>query len=185
MELPEDSALILVAIIPSPKDLEIARLLGWYRIPLRTAPKLVSVDYLAFYQPAKFGSQGSMIAYFAKVTGHELTTRESLFKDENTHSRAKDTYYKIQIGSLVKLQNPIRAEKWHRITFLYTTGAYFRTATIINDLVVQNEDRKDLWRSLRERSSNSLKYDTSYNIELPEDPKLLALLGIIPGLKPK
>jgi hypothetical protein len=44
--------LILVCVLPTPRDLEIARLLGWYRIPLRTAPKVVAVDYLAFYQPA-------------------------------------------------------------------------------------------------------------------------------------
>ena len=36
--LPEKSALILVAVMPSVKDLEIARLLGWYRIPLRANP---------------------------------------------------------------------------------------------------------------------------------------------------
>ena len=42
------SDLILVAIIPSVRDMEIARLLGWYRIPLRTAPKVIAVDYLAF-----------------------------------------------------------------------------------------------------------------------------------------
>jgi len=52
---PPPSALILVALVPRPRDLEIARLLGWYRIPLRTAPKVVNVDYLAFYQSGSFG----------------------------------------------------------------------------------------------------------------------------------
>ena len=42
--------LILVCLLPTPRDLEIARLLGWYRIPLRSAPKVVALDYLAFYQ---------------------------------------------------------------------------------------------------------------------------------------
>ena len=50
-------ALILVAIMPNPRDLEIARLLGWYRIPYRSAPKTISVDYIAFYQTAKFGAE--------------------------------------------------------------------------------------------------------------------------------
>lgn len=31
--LPADIDLVLVAILPDPKDLELARLLGWYRIP--------------------------------------------------------------------------------------------------------------------------------------------------------
>jgi len=44
------SSLILVAVINDPRDLEIARLLGWYRIPLRSSPKVVAVDYLAFYR---------------------------------------------------------------------------------------------------------------------------------------
>ncbi|MCX6066007.1 MAG: hypothetical protein NT121_09660 [Chloroflexi bacterium] len=44
------TSLILVCLIPTPRDLEIARLLGWYRIPFRSAPKVVAVDYLAFYQ---------------------------------------------------------------------------------------------------------------------------------------
>ena len=48
------TSLILVAVLPTPRDLEIARVLGWYRIPFRTAPKVVAVDYLAFYQPGSF-----------------------------------------------------------------------------------------------------------------------------------
>ncbi len=31
--LPQPNALILVAFVPSPRDLEVARVLGWYRIP--------------------------------------------------------------------------------------------------------------------------------------------------------
>jgi hypothetical protein len=41
---------VLVAVVNNRRDLEIARLLGWYRIPVRSAPKAVGVDYLAFYQ---------------------------------------------------------------------------------------------------------------------------------------
>ncbi len=43
--LPE-TALILVAILPNQRDFDIARLFGWYRIPLKSAPKVISVDYL-------------------------------------------------------------------------------------------------------------------------------------------
>ncbi len=55
--------LILVCVLPGPRDLEIARLLGWYRIPLRTAPKVVAVDALAFYQPGAFGESGGKIEF--------------------------------------------------------------------------------------------------------------------------
>ena len=46
---PPATALILVALVPNPRDMEIAGLLGWYRIPLRKAPKVVNVDFIAFY----------------------------------------------------------------------------------------------------------------------------------------
>ncbi len=51
------TALVLVAIMNNQRDFEIARLLGWYRIPLRSAPKVVAVDYLAFYQTEAFDEE--------------------------------------------------------------------------------------------------------------------------------
>src|SRR5512134_3614271 len=103
--------LILVSFLPTPRDMELARLLGWYRIPLRTAPKVVAVDYLAFYQPAAFGERGERLEYVAPVRGHELTTRGELLKDEAEHPRAREEYYKIQLGALEKLSEPIVADK--------------------------------------------------------------------------
>ena len=47
-------SLVLVAVLPQPRDMEIARLLGWYRIPLRSAPIVIDVDYLAFYHYSQF-----------------------------------------------------------------------------------------------------------------------------------
>ncbi len=164
--------------MPTPRDLEIARLLGWYRIPLRTAPKVVAVDYLAFYQPSSFGESGGQIELIASVRGHELTTRRELLKDDSNHPRANEEYFKIQIGGLEKLSNPILADKWKRLTFLYSTGEYLLKAKTLNDLVVNDDERAVLWRSLRERAEN----DQLYKTELPEadiPPELLiALLGI-------
>jgi hypothetical protein len=172
------TSLVLVCLLPSPRDLEIARLLGWYRIPLRTAPKVVAVDYLAFYQPSAFGGRGGQIEFIAPVRGHELTTRGELFKDEADHPRSKEEYYKIQLGGLQKLSQPIIADKWKRLTFLYTTGEYLLNAKLLNDLVVQNEEREILWKSLRERAEN----EQLYKVDLPEadiPPEvLMALLGI-------
>jgi len=98
MVLPK-TALILVAVMNDPRDLEIARLLGWYRIPLRTAPKVVAVDYLAFYQTSVFGDQKWRIRYIARVRGHELTTRLELLKEDTDHPHAREEYFKIQISS--------------------------------------------------------------------------------------
>lgn len=170
--------LILVCLLPTPRDLEIARLLGWYRIPLRTAPKVVAVDYLAFYQPSSFGDHGGLIEYIAPVKGHELTTRGELLKDEADHPRAREEYYKIQLGALEKLKEPIESEKWKRLTFLYTTGEYLLNAKLLNDLVVHAEERGILWKSLRERAENEQLYKTDLpEADIPSDV-LIALLGI-------
>jgi hypothetical protein len=170
--------LILVVFLPTPRDLEIARLLGWYRIPLRTAPKVVAVDYLAFYQPSAFGERGGEIEFIAEVRGHELTTRGELLKDEADHPRAREEYYKIQIGGLEKLKVPVVADKWKRITFLYTTGEYLLQAKTLNDLVVDGDERQILWRSLRERAENEQLYKTDLpDMDIPPEV-LMALLGI-------
>jgi hypothetical protein len=172
------TSLILVCLLPTRRDLEIARLLGWYRIPLRTAPKVVAVDYLAFYQPAAFGERGGKIDFIAEVRGHELTTRGELLKDEANHPRANEEYYKIQIGGLEKLKEPVIADKWKRITFLYTTGEYLLKAETLNDLVVDGDERQLLWRSLRERAENAQLYKTDLpEADIPPDV-LKALLGI-------
>jgi hypothetical protein len=177
------TSLVLVCPLPTPRDLEIACLLGWYRIPFKSAPKVVAVDYLAFYQPGRFnrperhpggtkppgqsssfGEQGAQIQYVAEVKGHELTTRLELLRDEPDHPRAHEGYYKIQVGGLEKPPQPVKAENWRRITFLYTTGEYLLNAKTVNDLVVQGEERPLLWRSLRERAVNGQQY----HADLPE-----------------
>jgi len=174
----QPTSLILVCLLPTPRDLEIARLLGWYRIPLRTAPKVVAVDYLAFYQPSAFGGRGGKIEFVAEVRGHELTTRGELLKDEADHPRAREEYYKIQIGGLEKLKEPVVADKWKRITFLYTTGEYLLNAKTLNDLVVDGDERLVLWRSLRERAENEQLYKTDLpEADIPPEV-LMALLGI-------
>jgi hypothetical protein len=151
------TSLVLVCFLPKPRDLEIARVLGWYRIPLRSAPK---------------------VQYVAAVRGHELTTRAELLRDEPEHPHANEEYFKIQLGALERLKNPIKADKWKRITFFYTTGEYLLRASSLNDLVVNSDERQLLWQSLRERA----EHDQLYKTDLPEvnlSPEvLIALLGI-------
>jgi hypothetical protein len=86
--------------------LEIARLLGWYRIPLRTRPKVVAVDYLAFYQPSAFGGRGGQIEFIAQVRGHELTTRGELFKDEADHPRSNEEVLQDPAGWTGEIVQP-------------------------------------------------------------------------------
>jgi hypothetical protein len=171
------TSLVLVAVINNPRDLEIARLLGWYRIPLRSAPKVVAVDYLAFYLTGAFGDEKWRIQYIAPVRGHELTTRAELLREEPDHPHAGEEYYKVQIGALERLPQPILAETWRRITFLYTTGEYLLNAKTVNDLVVQSEERQVLWQALRERASQGYGTQNLPEVDLPEDI-LAVLLGI-------
>jgi hypothetical protein len=170
--------LILVCLLPTPRDLEIARLLGWYRIPLRTVPKVVAVDQWALYQPSTFGDRGGQIECIAQVRGYELTGRGELLKEKTKHPRAKEEYYKVQIGALEKLKEPIKSEKWKRLTFLYTTREYLLKAKSLNDLVVDGNERQLLRRSLLERAGN----EQLYKADLPKahiPPKaMIALLGI-------
>lgn len=171
--------LVLVAVMNNRRDLEIARLLGWYRIPLRSAPKVVAVDYLAFYQTAAFEAEDRWrVQWIAPVTGHELTTRQELLREEADHPRAHHEYYKIQLGPLEALPQPVTAGKWRRMTFMYTTGEYLVRAAQLTDLVVRSEERLSLWQALRERATQAQQYHPS-NPELPGfdlDPALLAAL---------
>lgn len=176
------SALILVGVMTQPRDLEIARLLGWYRIPLRSAPKVIEVDYLAFYQTAGFSPDHRWkIEWAAPVRGHELTTRRELFRDETAHPRAAEEYYKVQLGPLQPLDRPIEAGQWRRFTFLYTTGNLLRSAGTLKDLTVRSEERQILWQSLRERALQGSIYRPDLP-EFPLDSALLAMLGEISGL---
>lgn len=147
---PDD--LVLVAVVPRPRDLEIARVLGWYRIPLQTAPKTVHVDWLAFYQTAAFSEGRWMVRFVARVLGHELVRRIDLLRDEPEHPRAQEPYYKIQLGPLQPLPRPIPSRTWRRFTFLYTTGERLLSARDLKDLRVPPSATRDrLWRLLRER----------------------------------
>ena len=170
------ASLVLVAVMTKPRDLEIARLFGWYRIPLRTAPKVIAVDYLAFYQTKAFKEQKWRIQYISQVRGHELTTRGELLREEADHPRANEEYYKIQIGPLEQLPNTILAKKWRRITFLYTTGEYLLNAETVNDLVVHSEERQVLWKALRERLVQEQTYRAPEFSDANLDDEILSLL---------
>jgi hypothetical protein len=173
-------SLILIAVMPNPRDLDIVRLLGWYRIPLRFAPKVVDVDFLAFYQPGIFPPpEGGRINYLASVKGHELTTRGELFHEDCPPVRVNEEYYKIQLGPLSPLDKPIESGHWKRITFLYTTGEYLTHAATIQDLVVHSEERALLWQTLRDRQQDSTGLYSTPAQEIELDPQVAAWLGML------
>lgn len=150
----KESSLVLVAVMPTPKDMEIARVLGWYRIPFRMAPKMLDVDYLLFYQTGKFTEgHDSRIEYYSEVRGHELTTRKELIRNEPNHPRANEEYFKIELGPVTPLGKVIFAKNWKRITFFYSLGHLVNQAQFIDQLVVKSEEREILWKTIRDHGN--------------------------------
>lgn len=146
MEQVRAQDLVLVAIVPSPRDLEIARVLGWYRLPVRSAPKTLRVDWLALYQPGSFEDDRWTIRYIARVLGFELVRRIELLHDEPDHPGAQEPYFKVQLGPLQRLKHGIRAGDWKRFTFLYTTGERIASARRLVDLTLKRPSEQDtLW----------------------------------------
>lgn len=131
---PEDR--VLITPLPCPADFVRLQREGWYRIPQRHAPKGLYAEYFAFYFGSRFGRQKWAIHYYAPRLGHELTTRRDLLPHEPDHPRADDLYYKVQLGRLRPLAQPIVSLQWRRITFLHTTWDRFQDAAEINDLTV-------------------------------------------------
>jgi hypothetical protein len=158
---PEDR--VLVAYVPEPEDFRCIREERWYRIPLRFAPKGLYAEYIAFYFGNKFGAQKWAIHYYALNLGHELTTRRALLPGQPDHERAEDLYYKVQLGELRSLDQPIVSMRWRRVAFIHTTWDRFRDANEINDLFVDGDQYVDrLYATLKERG---IQAERNYRIE--------------------
>ena len=172
--------LVLVGVVPRVSDLEIARVLGWYRIPVRRAPKMVAVDWLALYQTARCAGGRAGIYAIAPVLGHELATRAQLLHDQPDHPHVGEAYYKLQLGPLHVLPCPIVDGAWPRLTFLYTTGQRLLTAHSLKQLKISApSERQALWRALRERAA---AYAVQPSAGRLSDSAILALLrGAIEG----
>lgn len=148
--VPAPDAAVLVAVINDPLDFARARDEGWYRIPLARAPRQIAAEYVAFYLTAAFepGERWS-VRWIAAVRGYRLATRRELIPDEPAHVRAADRYYRVDLGPLVALPEPIPSRRLRRITFIHTTWARLAAAKEINDLWVRTPARERLWRALQ------------------------------------
>ena len=146
---PEDR--VLVAVMSRPRDFEIARDQGWYRVPERTASRGVHFEYVAFYFTGAFGERGWAVHHYARRLGHELATRRELLPDEADHPRAGEHYYKLQLGPLQRRDPPIVSLRWRRVTFIHTTWDRFEAAEEINDLFAEGGEFVDrLFHALRD-----------------------------------
>jgi hypothetical protein len=150
---------VLVAVMNSPRDFEIAKTAGWYRIPQRSAPRFFPPEFVAFYFTRPFGDDAFSVRWYAQARGHELTTRRELLPDEADHPRAGEPYYKLQLGPLLELPHPIPSRRWRRLTFILTTGERLFGAWEINDLVGGSREHDLMWRALKEAGLSAERDD--------------------------
>jgi hypothetical protein len=127
---------VLVAVVTRPRDLALAREAGWYRIPLRSAPRMLAVEYVAFYQTAAFGAERWSVRYMAPLRSVSVARRRDLLPDEPEHPRADERYYRLALGSLQPLAVPLPSARLRRITFITTTYGQLLRA----------RDVRELWR---------------------------------------
>jgi hypothetical protein len=150
---------VLVVVLNNNADFEHAARHGWYRIPQRKAPRRIGADFLAFYQTGAFRNQpeAQTISYVAATRRYRLMLRRDLLPDEPDHPRANDYYYRIDIGPLERLERPVPATTFRRLTFIHTTMAQLLAAGDVKELFQADDPFDRLWAALREHNLRPLK----------------------------
>ena len=143
----------LIALMPSPEDLEIAKIHHWYRIPVsqvkRNLKQRWPPAWLAFYLPKAFGGDAFHVRYWADVAGIYQVGRRDLFPNEQHPKKANKQYYKIKLSSLKRLSKPIPSKRYRRLVFIPTTWQKLMMADEINDLWDDSPLEDDLWSALK------------------------------------
>lgn len=162
---------VLVALVPKPRDLVLARERGWYRA--RSAEMVERVGSgaggftdIAFYQPESFKSERQCIRYYATIRGVATVRRRELLPEEPDHPRAGEFYLRFDIGEVTELEEPIFAARGRRILFVPTNWERIAAAEDINDLFVGTPIEDRLYRRLR---AAKLLPEREYYVEL-RDP---------------
>ncbi|RME81475.1 MAG: hypothetical protein D6775_13495 [Caldilineae bacterium] len=166
---------VLVAVVNNEADFARARDEHWYRIPVKRAPRQIAAEYLALYQTGRFAEQGRRINYYAPILRYHLATRAELLPDQPDHPRARDQYFKLELGELIRLPRPIPNHRQPRLTFIYTTLERLLNAREVNDLWLRAAARQKLYAAIRERG---LAVECWYPVEMGDRPEAdLALFG--------
>ncbi len=147
----EEDGRVLVVVMNNPRDFAIARDEGWYRIPVKRAPRQVAADYLAFYLTRVFEEERWSIPYIAPVLRYRVVRRVELLPEEPDHPRAQEWYYKVEIGPLRRLPHPVPSRRFRRVTFIPTTLQRLLAAEEINDLWMTRDVQAQLHAALKER----------------------------------
>jgi hypothetical protein len=129
----------------SRRDWEIVQSEGWYRIPLRRAPRQIAADHLAFYHTAAFPEERWSIRYYAPVQAVHIVRRDALLPAEVDHARAKALYYRFDLAPLQTLDEPLTSRRLRRITFIHTTLKRLLEVDDVADLWLNAPLRERLW----------------------------------------
>lgn len=151
---------ILIAYLPSRRDLGIAQKEHWYRIPVSSynVPIMVknkTIEIIAFYLPKVFGDDAFQIKYYGKVSSVTKSRRRVLLKDEPPNDKSEDFYYKIGIEKLLRLPYSIYSRRRRRILFIATSLDRFQKAKEINDLFMESPLEEKFWSEFKRIGINA------------------------------
>ncbi len=146
---------VLVALLPEPRDLELARERGWYRVRQaelaeRIRGGLDQFGHLAFYQPDSFGPERRCVRYYAPILGRNRATRRELLPEEPDQPRAEQLYLRFDLGPLEEVARPIPASRGRRVLFIPTSWRRLALAEELNELFAGTPIEELLYRRLRE-----------------------------------
>ncbi|HEY1015394.1 MAG TPA: hypothetical protein VGE07_21990 [Herpetosiphonaceae bacterium] len=143
----EPDAPVLVAIVAGAADWRRVAEEGWYRIPLRRAPRRMDADLLALYQTKRCGAGAGGVRWYAPILRSAILRRAELLPDEPGHPRADERYWRLELGPLSALPRPIPAGRARRTIFIPTTWGALLTAG----------ELADLWPAGRDAGADSLR----------------------------
>jgi hypothetical protein len=159
---------VLVALWREPRDLNLARDRGFYRVRPGAAidhlGDLTRFRSLAFYQPDSFGDDGRRVRYQAPVLRYERLTRAELLPEERDHVRGEQLYHCFRLGPLTELPRPIVSRKGRRLLFIPTTVRRLSLAEEINELFAGTPIEDCLFEALKREG---LWPEREYYVELP------------------
>jgi len=128
---------VLVVLVRSPADWEIARTRHWYRLPLRQGPRGIAAEWIAFYEPGAFGSERWGVHSYARVHQVDVVRRIDLFPHEPGHPRAQQPYHVISFDPPVRLARPLVSDHGRRFVWTMTTWWRFTAAESLDDLFAE------------------------------------------------
>lgn len=159
----------LIALLKEKRDLGIARRELWYRIPVKSAPKMVKtgkIKYLALYQPGVFKADAFHIQWYGRVKKITEMKRKELLPREPLHPNADMDYYKIELAEISQLPEPIISRRHRRMLFITTTYSRFINARELNEVFYESPLEEIFWEALQ---SEKISAERQFMLETEKD----------------